>query len=266
MRNVITFLSDFGQKDGYVGSVKGKILSINSKAKIVDISHFLTPFQIEEAAYVVSTYYHHFPSGAVHLAVVDPGVGSDRKSLILRTKKHTFVGPDNGLFSYIQKREATTAFVIKSMKMPVSSTFHARDIFGPAAALLAMGKQPEELGVKIDKIVTLKEEWVLCQNEINARVLSVDHFGTMITNFTYQDLKKMKGYTVDSVRIGGQHAVSFHRTYEEVSRDSALALWGSSGHLEIAINHGNAAHRFNCSVGVTQVSIRIKKQGDDRKI
>ena len=266
MRNLITFLSDFGQKDGYVGSVKGKILTINSKAKIVDISHSITRFQIQEAAYVISTYYQQFPAGTVHLAVVDPGVGSDRRSLILNTRKHTFVGPDNGLFSYIQKLEAAEAFVIKSMQTPVSNTFHARDIFGPAAALLAMGKHPNELGVKIDTIITLKEQWILCQNEIKAQVVAVDHFGTMVTNFTNQDLEKMKGYTIDSIKVGGYHSIPFHRTYGEVACDSALALWGSTGHLEIAINRGNAAQRFNCRVGVTKVSIFITKQGDDRKI
>jgi S-adenosylmethionine hydrolase len=263
MRKRITFLSDFGHTDGYVGSVKGKILSINPETEIIDITHDINPFQIQEAAFVLSTYYHQFPAETVHLAVVDPGVGSDRKPLILVTENHTFVGPDNGLFTYIQKREIIHTYQIKQLPDVISDTFHARDLFAPVAAYLTLGKQPQELGERITKIKTLPESSIIEGNEIKAQVVYVDHFGTMVTNITREDIKKIKMWQILHVKIGRRAKIPFKKTYNDVSEGALLALWGSSGHLEIAMNKGNAAQNLNCRAGTTGISIFLKKRCDD---
>ena len=254
--NNITFLSDFGVIHSYTGAVKGVILSINPEAKIVDISHSVDSYQIEEAAYLLDTYYWSFPPKTVHLAVVDPGVGGPRSPAIFETVKYFFVGPDNGLFSRIFVREACRYYQISVEKLyaaqdiitSVSPTFHARDIFAPVSALLSKGVPPHKLAdISNENPVMFGEHLKISGDKAQIRILTVDGFGNIITSFTREDLKKLKKEKVIALKIRGRIISDFKETYSESEKGKLMLLWGSSGHLEVAINQGNAADFLKCS-------------------
>ena len=257
---VITFLSDFGRTDGYVGSVKGAIFSNFLEAKIIDITHEIKPFQIEEAAYTLMSYYSYYPKGTVHLTVVDPGVGGKRAPLIIKTANYYFVGPDNGLFSYLYQKEAFTAFEIDTniFDANISATFHGRDIFAPVAAKLARGVKPELLGQPFQsKPVDFAKHISDKQQEFEAKIISIDRFGNIITDFSQFEYEAQSKKQIKSIEINNIKLNTIKRTYSDVKHGELLSLWGSAGFLEISVNKGNAAEHLKCQVGNNNIRIKF---------
>src|SRR5919109_2622113 len=204
--SVVTLLTDFGEKDYFVASLKGVILGINPQARIIDLSHQVSPHKIAEAAYLLKSCYRYFPDGTVHLVVVDPGVGSDRPAIALEAGEHFFVGPDNGVFTYLP--EATGTIVTLPTPEGASPTFHGRDLFGPAAARLAAGAELTELGEPGEPPMKLANAWAEPVGEAwRALVLHVDRFGNVITN--------VPARAITQVHTVNQSAVRAVRTYDE---------------------------------------------------
>lgn len=242
---LITLITDFGLQDGYVGALKGVILTICPRACVVDITHMIPPGDVRSAAYVLRSAYPHFPKGSIHLGVVDPGVGSSRKAVAIQAGTHTFVGPDNGLFSWVLHRESDwecRCLENEDIWGPeVSRTFHGRDIFGPVAAHLANGFPFEELGPVHHPILS---DWIrvsLTHGNLSGRVIHVDRFGNVVTNVRYEDLDAIWPGGEWRVFAGGRHVARVVSTYAEGPEGSPVALVGSSGHIEIAVNCGDAA-------------------------
>ncbi len=251
--SIITLLTDFGWKDGYVGVMKGVILSIAPHVALVDISHDVAPQDVRDAAYVLSTAVPYFPFDTVHLIVVDPGVGSDRRAVAVRTAHGTFVAPDNGVLSYVLA--ASPPQIAVNLTNPqyhlarVSSIFHGRDIFAPAAAHLARGVPINELGEPAGSLVTfpMPKPQAQADGTLSGQVIHVDHFGNAITNLRREDIPWADDVLV--LEIGGQVVSGLQETYAQARPGKPLALIGSSGHLEIAIAGGNAAQRLSVHVG-----------------
>jgi hypothetical protein len=268
---VVTVTTDFGTADGYVGTMKGVILSIAPDARLVDLSQDIAPQDVRQAAYVLHATYPFFPPRTVHLVVVDPGVGSARRAIALRTPKGTFVGPDNGVFSYImaeQPVEAVVELADPRYQLPeVSHTFHGRDIFAPAAAHLAAGVPLDALGPPVPDPITLPLPQLAIDAEaISGEVLHTDHFGNVITSIGRLTWRSdAPGLTLEPafrsgrealtlrddgrVRAGGRIIDGIHRAYASVERGELLALVGSGGFLEVAVREGSAAERLELRPG-----------------
>jgi S-adenosylmethionine hydrolase len=262
---IITLLTDFGLEDSYVASMKGVILEICPDARLVDISHLVPPQDVRTGAFLLASVYHDFPSGTVHLAVIDPGVGTDRRGLVIKMNRGFLVGPDNGLFSLVLREESGwDAYRLERpayWRAAVSKTFHGRDIFAPAAAHLAMGIPAPALGSPCTPQMTSWAEALETSEEIQGEVIHIDHFGNAVTNVSREALERFSsGYRVE-VRIGGLTISEFVGTYgdEEVGR--VIALIGSSKHLEIAVSQGNAAKNCGLRRGDLVHVMRIKVRG-----
>jgi S-adenosylmethionine hydrolase len=274
---LVTLLTDFGLADGYVGTMKGVILGIAPGTQLVDISHAIAPQQVRQAAYVLYASYSYFPTHAVHLVVVDPGVGSARRSIAVRTPAGTFVGPDNGVFSYVMYRERVEVVVdlgdSRYRSSSVSHTFHGRDIFAPAAAHLAAGVSMIEMGPLVNDVVLLpRPRLELMGSDLVGEVMHIDRFGNVITSVGRlewaQDelmLQAAFGQVQESVRfdaaravveVAGHRITSVRRTYAEVETGMPLALVGSSGHLEVAVRDGSAAEVRDLHLG-DEVFVRL---------
>ena len=249
MSAIITLTTDFGDADGYVGAMKGVILSLAPHATVVDISHTVPAQQVRHAAWVLATTAPFFPPGTIHVAVVDPGVGSQRRGIALQTPTAMFVGPDNGLFSsFLRAGIACVALTNPAAHHhPVSATFHGRDIFAPVAARLANGIPLAALGPAVDDPVTWPDPQPqrLPDGRLRAQVVYIDRFGNLITN-----VGPLSGRGDVRVQIGGT-ALLVRRTYADVEPGEFLALIGSSGYLEIAVRDGSAAERLGIGVGAT---------------
>jgi len=247
-RPIITLTTDFGQADGYAGAMKGIILGICPEAIVVDISHEIRPHAVPQAAYVLSTVTPHFPAGAVHLVVVDPGVGSDRRPIAVRSGRATFVAPDNGVLSLALAVDPPQMAVRLHAVRPISATFHGRDLFAPAAARLACGVDLGELGepISLAGLVTLPDLSPQRQPDGSwlGHILHVDRFGNLISNIESTGLSSQV-----AVWVGGQRIAGVIRTYSDVAPEELVAYVGSSGHLEIAVRDGSAAVRLRASVG-----------------
>jgi S-adenosyl-L-methionine hydrolase (adenosine-forming) len=243
---VITLLTDFGTADYFVGAVKGAIFSVNPRAAIVDITHEIPPQDVEAAAFTLLAAYKTFPPRTIHVAVVDPGVGSARRPIIVSANEQFFVGPDNGIFTYIFDREPShqTIHVTaeRYFRSNPSSTFHGRDIFAPVAAALSNGVKPDEFGWVIKDEVRLAqslEPEVQKNGKVQARIIHIDRFGNCVTNIS-RDV--FEGKSV-SLLINGKTIRNFRNFYGEDSsrRGKLFAIWGSAGFLEISVNGGSAA-------------------------
>jgi len=266
MGAVITFTTDFGQTDGYIAAMKGVALGINPEAVLIDICHSIRPQDIPQAAFILSTVYEYFPMRTTHLVVVDPGVGSERRAIILRTPHADFVAPDNGVLSYIIRQYSTgqsdsgrcglepggslEAFVItrsEFWRSPVSATFHGRDIFAPVAARLSLGVAPENFGEPVDSLVVLPSAGPdrLPDGTLVGHILHIDSFGNLITDIKSGDLPRNDSALM--VEVGGQSIFGISRHYS-ASR-GLLALIGSSDYLEIALPDGSASAFLNTSAG-----------------
>ena len=231
---VITLLTDFGIKDYFVGAVKGVILGLNPGARVVDLTHEIPEHDIEAAALTILAVASSFPAGTIHLAVVDPGVGSSRKPLMIQSNDQFFVGPDNGLFSYVMKDDAVVYEVTNAdyFRQPLSQTFHGRDVFAPVAAALSNGIKPESMGKRIEEWVTLPSlKPKKLRDGLEARVIHIDRFGNCITNLTPADLRAEEIGSVTQLRVGRKRIDSFRRFYGDNAHggNKPFAIWGSAG-------------------------------------
>lgn len=281
MNAVITLTTDFGLADGYVAAMKGVILGINPEARLVDICHNIKPQAINEAAFVLGTTYQFFPEHTIHVVVVDPGVGTERRVIILRTPSADFVAPDNGVLSYVIQQyvgkarlmnnrqqvelepgsglEAVAITKSQFWRSSVSSTFHGRDIFAPVAARLSLGLPPPEFGEAIASVTMLP---LSCPHQAEdgilvGHILHIDSFGNLITDVSGEYLLKLRQPII--VEVGNQCIQGLSRTYAESS--GLLALIGNSGYLEIALNKGNASVFLHAGIG-DEVKIREKNRAD----
>ena len=254
---VITLLSDFGLKDPYVAEMKAVILSISPEAQIVDVTHEIEKFNIRMGSFVLASAAPYFPPKTVHVAVVDPGVGTKRRSIIVETKRGFYVGPDNGLLMLAAHKEKIIKVYhivnTKCMLSKVSNTFHGRDIFAPAAAYLASGISPSEFGPAVqDYIFPEFAKPKAGKGEVVGAVLYIDGFGNVVSNLAERDLQKAgfhEGGSL-SVMLGGQNlALRFCSAYGEVPSGTALVLVGGSGFLEVAVNQGSASRMLGTKVG-----------------
>jgi len=246
MRNpIITLLTDFGTKDHYVASMKGVILKINPRCHLIDITHQVSPHDIQEGAFILANAYPYFPKGTIHLAVVDPGVGGARRPLLLVTPNYCFVGPDNGLFTMITRMEYVKQIIAldkqKYHLSNVSMTFHGRDIFAPVAAYLSLGVKPKAFGHKIDSLGRLGFEGPLIkEGKLLGEILHVDTFGNLISNIDGGKFSRFIRGRPFVIRTGRKTLQSLKKGYWEGRKGEAIALLGSSGFLEISVREGNA--------------------------
>ena len=237
---VITLLTDFGITDYYVGAVKGAILSVNPSAVVVDITHEIPPQDVAAGAFTLLAAYKTFPAGTIHVAVVDPGVGSTRRPIIVSANGQFFVGPDNGLFTYIFDREPSHRIVHvtaeRFFRRDVSTTFHGRDIFAPVGAALSNGVAIKEFGTEINDAVRLPSL------ETPLRIIHIDRFGNCVTNIT-------RDRSPREIVVKGRTISEFRQFYGEGDDESLFAIWGSAGFLEISVNGGSAAQVLGVNVG-----------------
>jgi S-adenosylmethionine hydrolase len=264
---LITLLTDFGTSDHFVAAMKGVILSINPQATIVDITHETPPQDVAGAAFTLFAAYDSFPKGTVHVAVVDPGVGSSRRPILGLAGDHYFVGPDNGIFSYVFARERDVSVLHLDrdsyFRHPLSATFHGRDLFAPVAAALSNGVQPRHLGSEISDPVLLPSSVPQRegQGRFRGNVLHIDRFGNCITNFTPQDLPASWRDQRFNLLIRRKVIKTLRRYFAEGSDHSAepFAIWGSAGFLEIAVLNSSAAELLNIERG-QEVLLELQKQ------
>lgn len=248
---IIALTSDFGLTDGYVGIMKGVILGIAPQATLVDLSHDIAPQDVRQASQVLARAAPYFPAGTIHLAVVDPGVGSRRRPLLVITERARYVGPDNGIFSHVLGQGDAQAWALDQPRYwlsQISQTFHGRDIFAPVAAHLAAGVEPERLGRRIHDPIcfALPEPCRHPDGHISGEIIYVDHFGNLISNVP-ADWVARGGWTC---RIAGRNAPLAH-TYAEVADAAPAGLISSSGAVELAVRNGNASRTFNVGIGET---------------
>lgn len=258
-RSIVTLTTDFGLSDHYVGTMKGVILGIAPGAEIVDICHHVGAYEIAEAAFVLAQAYRYFPKKTVHVVVVDPGVGSTRRPILLEAEGQMFVAPDNGVLGmiYAGKPKVRVISSDRYFRKPVSQTFHGRDIFAPVGAHLAKGVAPARMGPRISDFLwpnfgapecTGKHAWT-------GLILKIDHFGNVITNFRARDFPDLEQGTFELV--AGPHVVTrMQRNYAEARPGELFAIVGSSGYLEISMHQAPAAKTLGCAVGAP-IELRI---------
>lgn len=251
MQSPITLTTDFGLRDPYQGAMKGAVLSINPAALIIDISHLVMSANVFEGAFVMKGACQYFPQGTIHVGVVDPGVGSERKAVLVETQRFFFIGPDNGLLSLAAKDDGIKRVIElddrRYFRKEVSDTFHGRDIFGPVAARLSLGVDPAELGRPIDGMTALDLPAPQADaGAITGEVIYIDSFGNAVTNIREEETGNGVGLEigVKGLRLGG-----VYRTYSMAAQGAALALVGSTGFVEIAVNRGSAADSLGIRVG-----------------
>jgi len=261
---IITLLTDFGLEDTYVASMKGVILGICPDARLVDISHLVPPQDVRAGAFLLASAYRDFPVGTIHLAVIDPGVGTDRRGLVIKTDDCFFVGPDNGLFSWVlQETSGWEAFSLEHpayWRTTISKTFHGRDIFAPAAAHLAMGVPAEALGFPCMPQMASWASAVHKKDELVGEIIYIDHFGNAVTNLNRTVLESFLSGSQAAVKIGGITISAMVDTYGDREAGTLIALIGSNNFLEIAISQGNAAK--NCGFRRGDLVCIIREAGD----
>lgn len=270
---IITLTTDFGARDWYVGAVKGALLGVNPSATVVDISHDIPPQDTAHGAFVLGSVYRSFPADAVHVAVVDPGVGTSRRALLVVIPEGRFIAPDNGLLTYVladhrtptsetlsadslgKFMQPTTAPVPDGCSAysltraeywhhPVGDTFHGRDVFAPVAAHLSLGVRPEQLGESVEEVVHLNIHAPTKRNDaVEGRIIFVDHFGNLVSNIR----SSLFPSGSIQVEIAGNLIDGLSRSFAE--SEGLLALVGSHGYLEVAERNGSAAGRLGAKVG-----------------
>lgn len=251
---IVTLLTDFGTSDYFAGAMKGAVLASNPEARVVDITHEVPPFDIEAGAFTLRAAFETFPEGTVHVAVVDPGVGSSRRAIAVEGRGHTFVGPDNGVFGHVYGRvEPFRVFQLadeKFFRREVSATFHGRDIFAPVAGALSRGVRPEELGPEVFDFVRLPAATVERRRDgtLVGAVIHVDRFGNFVTNITPRDLGEESGARL---RINGHVIRRFQHFFAEDADTPGepFAVWGSAGLLEVAVFRDSAARVLGAKRG-----------------
>jgi S-adenosyl-L-methionine hydrolase (adenosine-forming) len=236
--NIVSLLTDFGLKDPYVGIMKGVMLTINPALTVVDVAHQIEPQDVREAAFVIPDYYRFFPPATVHLCVVDPTVGSARKPLAVLKDGYIFVGPDNGLFSFLL--DGATVYEISNEAFtlhPASNTFHGRDVFAPVAAHLSLGLGPELLGPLLTEPVRLSGVGpIASEDTMIGEIVRFDHFGNAISNIPFA---QFRGFVRDlSFKVELQ-SLSFDRISKSYYEGTYVCIFGSSGYLEFAVFGGD---------------------------
>lgn len=260
-RPIITLTTDFGTRDPYVGAMKGAILAICPEAALVDITHEIASQDVVEGALALRAACSYYPAGSIHVAVIDPGVGSRRRALVLRSGEYMYVGPDNGLFSLVSREEDAAWSITNRAYMAdrISTTFHGRDLFAPAAAHLALGLRPERLGRRTRRIrrLDLPRPRVGKQG-VQGEVLHVDRFGNLISNIGADLLERTGSSEHPVVLIGDCEIGGIRQTYAEVRKGAPIALIGSTGLLEISVREGSAEEMLDRGKG-TQVEVLFQK-------
>ncbi len=253
---VITLLTDFGLKDPYVAQMKGVILSIAKDVKIIDISHEVHPQNIEQGAFLLYTSIPYFPKGSIHVAVVDPGVGTSRRGIIIDCKDYTLVGPDNGLLVPAARRcENFKVYEIVGKKYTldkITYTFHGRDVFAPIAAYIANGISLADIGREIEDYVDFNLEFgKVCEDKINGKIFHIDRFGNLITNIEEGLIKRYIEYgeRIDLIIKGRKYRVKFLKSYGYSKEGEILLTIGGIGFLEISVNKGSASRELGASIG-----------------
>lgn len=251
---IITLTTDFGVDSHYVAQMKGSILSINPDAMIVDISHGIPPQDIRQGALALAEATTIFPERTIHVAVVDPGVGTERQIVFAEIGKQIYIAPDNGLLSLVYETKTNIKLIRlvndEYWRTPVSSTFHGRDIMAPVAAHLSLGVQPEQLGSPLDRIN--KIQWTTAKAKdrtISGMIVSFDSFGNLITDVTLQLLKPALPHDTVTITFNGNVVHGLETTYGSAPDSALIALIGSSGLLELAMVNGNAAKRCGATIG-----------------
>jgi S-adenosylmethionine hydrolase len=253
MDPIITLLTDFGLEDHYAASVKGVALSICQNARLVDVTHLIPPQDVRAGAFVLGAAYASFPIGSVHLAVVDPGVGTSRRALAVSAHGHFFIGPDNGIFAWVLEGapdyRAVSLENREYWRSRVSATFHGRDIFGPVAAHLASGVPLEALGLPCTPSEPpWRQRPIIFEDIVEGEVIHVDRFGNAISNIRESDIGAFVSGSRWTVHAAGRR-VPLVFTYGEAETGTPVALIGSCGHLEIAVVCGSAARKLGLRPG-----------------
>lgn len=253
---VISLTTDFGLHDSYVGTMKAVILRIFPEVRLVDITHQISAQDVLEASLIIGSGYRYFPAGSVHLVVVDPGVGGDRRALLVAGREHYFVGPDNGSFTAMLDADPQARiYEIREERylLPgISDTFHGRDIFAPVAAYLARGVDPDEFGPPVRDPFRLEiPEPRVWGDQIRGEVVHVDSFGNIVSNISRVHFERAVGDRAFRIWINGKVIDRLHRTYADQERGKTLALFGSSDLLEIAVCQGRAERRIGAGKGDT---------------
>jgi S-adenosyl-L-methionine hydrolase (adenosine-forming) len=255
---IITLTTDFGLDNWFVGTMKGVIKSINPDAEIVDITHGVRRYNFREGAFALLNSYRYFPAGTVHLAVIDPEVGTTRRAIAVRSKRYYFVAPDNGVLSYSLNQEEDIRIVSienpRYMLEQISTTFHGRDIFAPAAAHLSLGVEINEFGptitdpVMFGKSVPAK----IGERELIGHIVYIDHFGNCITDIAEKHIEDISDKGVASrikIKIRDREIRRLSSTYSDGKENELICLFGSSGYLEFSVNRGNANKQFTIEEG-----------------
>lgn len=258
----ITLLTDFGTRDGYVGALKGVVAAHAPSVYVEDISHDLPAGDVRKGSLVLGRYWRRYPPGTVHLAVVDPGVGTERRALAVEADGRLLLAPDNGILSKVMDQvrqwRCVQLELSASTLLPLSRTFHGRDLFAPAAALLAMGAPLEDLGPEVSDPERLTEPgWTKRGHWVVGEVVEEDRFGNLATNLP-EDLARRAG----AVEVG-KWTVPFRETYGEAGEGELLALQDSEGRVELAVRDGSAADRLGLSVGGV-VRVNLRRATSDR--
>jgi S-adenosylmethionine hydrolase len=253
-RPLITLTTDFGAADHFVAAMKGVILGLRPAAEIIDVTHAIEPYNVHEGGFVLAQAYSCFPKKTIHIAIVDPGVGSARRPLLVEAGGHFFLGPDNGVFSMVYAREPKHRVrhitQERFFRKDVSRTFHGRDIFAPCAAHLARPTPPARFGKPIQDYtrLALAEPQRTARRVWTGAVLKVDHFGNLITNLHIDQFPDLPTRPFE-LRVGLERLRRLALTYAETSIGEVFVIVGSSGYFEVAANQGSAARILGCGAG-----------------
>jgi len=261
---LVTFTTDFGLSDHYVGAMKGALLSINPDARILDISNAVQSYDVLDGAITIAQSYRYFPSDTIHIVVVDPGVGSSRRPLLVTTEKHIFIAPDNGVLSFVYEREERLSVRHITSEhfflQPVSQTFHGRDVFAACAAWLSKGVEAHKFGEEITDFVRLAAPRPKAAGERAWKgiVLKVDKFGNLITNFRPDDLPQIFAAepAAFQISVGKAQVSRLKHSYAEGTPGEVFAIEGSMGFLEIATNRASAAAAAGVGRG-SEVTVQV---------
>jgi S-adenosylmethionine hydrolase len=257
IRPVVTLITDFGLAGPYVGTMKGVMININPLVRLVDITHDITSHDVLEAALILQASYRFFPGGSVHLVVVDPTVGSERRPILVITDRYSFIGPDNGVLSpaFIDPtfQNCIELTAKRYFLDEIGSTFHGRDIFGPVAAWLSKGVEPESFGEEIKDYVQIPlPEAHFVDDAVEGRIIYIDHFGNLVSNITYRMIETLQARTGSqrvTINIAGRTVKKILRSYETGSATEPNAIINSWGNLEIFVKRSSACSKLSVRRG-----------------
>jgi len=250
---IISLLTDFGNRDGYVAAMKAVILRINPRATLIDLSHEIEPQNVQAGAFLLSSQSRFFPAGTIHVAVIDPGVGTKRRLLAVQATEQFYLAPDNGLLDFCIELGIKRAVEITNhalWRQPVSNTFHGRDILAPVAAHLSLGKPLQDFGIKAELVRRLPAlKFSLSEREILGQIVYIDRFGNLITNISSQVLREFAGEDDVEINIEGKMIGPLLSTYGSAGVGAPVAVIGGFDRLEIGVNEGDASIFFGARIG-----------------